>query len=199
MAVVTSFSLDQIVVAVSSYFADPSRNIVADVLEGEWNTEVHYGAPRVVVGLARFGYRDACGTRWAPNSWWDNGDGTVSPVIGARYQMFKVWVHSVAPNGTTPDQNAVAARKATAALSDVTFAAIREAHGASFPDGDGDWLNEARGDFVYGSVAWWSFVVPIPILGDPMPVVRAATVGFSAQLLLNDAVAATDASTVTFP
>jgi hypothetical protein len=185
MSMPAVFTLDGIVGDTIAFFADPSRAVVADVLAGEWNTKRHYGAPRVVIGLGKFQYREPTQTRWAPNSWWDIGGGLVAPVVAARVQQFQTWVHSPAPSGTSPVNVALASREATAALSDATYAAIRVSHGADFAPGDGDWMHEEQGEFVYGAAMWWTFAVPIPVLGDPMQFEVATRYGCTVEMVIN--------------
>jgi hypothetical protein len=190
MATATVDALSQIVAGVGAYFADPSRNVVADVEAGEWNVERHNGPPYVVIGHGPFQYAGAAAVanRTAPSHWWKITDTLYAPVVGQRDQTFLVWVHSPAPGdftSTDPTQIAVLAQVATMALSDLTYAALRDIHGHDLTPGPGKVLNPERGEFTYGSVVSWGFTIPVPVLGDTYTYENAQVMGMTVATVVN--------------
>ena len=190
----TVFGVDQLAADIG---ADLTANdVVADILIGEWNTEQHYGKPRVVVGIGPGKIEDPTGDRFGATGWVDLGDGTLASPFGVtvaralvhRAKQFPIWVHSVAPNGTAPANTAQAARQATAALVDAVVAAIRRTRGGMVMG----WTDEApvddsekRGEFVYGSVTTFGCVLAIPVFDVPTPLVQIGEVEGDAQITVD--------------
>ena len=174
--VATIDALTPIVEGIGSYLSDSNRLGAGApaVLAGEWQTEQNNGPSLVVVGLGALRYAGAAaespGQRATPGIW-DFGDGTAAQVVGIRYQTFVAWVHWADPNFATADPSAYAlnARVQTIALADVVYAGLRSLTDHDFAGTPGQPYNEPRGEFIFGSTVTWSFVIPIPVLGDLFP------------------------------
>ena len=180
----TVFGLDLFQADIQADFT--ANNVTAELLIGTWNAEVHYGAPRVVIGRSRFKIEDPTGDAFGANGWIDLGDGTAARALLHRAQTFAFWVHSVAPAGTAPLANAIAARQATDALLDATLAAIRRTRGGMILGWtDGEPLEEERGDFVYGSIVTFGVVIYVPVYDTPTPVAQAGEVEADAQITID--------------
>lgn len=161
----TVFGPDLLKAAIEEDFAAQEITGV-EVLVGEWRTADHGGAPRVVIGLGKGQIDDPSGARYAGRI--DLGDGRSARVLLERRQGYEVWVHSIEPEGTPPEQAAQRARSETAWLLDQTCAAMRRAHGglALFP-WPLDWIGEDLGPFAYGSVVHFSAPWALPIFDLP--------------------------------
>jgi hypothetical protein len=170
-------ALTPIVSGIGAYLSDVNRlgSGAPDVLSGEWQTQQNNGPSLVVVGLGGLRYAGAAaeepGLRSTPSYTWDFGDGFAAPVIGIRNQTFTVWVHWADPNFATADPSTYAlnARVQTLALSDLVFAGLRALTDHDFAGQPGQPFGEPRGEFVFGSTVAWSFVIPVPVLGDAYP------------------------------
>jgi len=168
----TVFGPDLLAAALAADFA--VRGVDVEVLVGEWETERHYGAPRIVVGEDTGSYDDPAGMRYGASGWIDVGNGQVARARLARVQKFPIWVHAVAPDDTAPGDVAQAAREATTALLDRTATAIARTRGGlpilPWPVTP---FNEARGDFVYGSIRRFDATIAIFALDDPSDTLTA--------------------------
>jgi hypothetical protein len=196
----TVFGVDQLAADVEADLA--ARGVVADVLIGEWNTEHHYGEPRVVFGRGGGKIEDPTGDRFGATGWIDLGNGTVARALLHRAKVFPVWVHSVAPPKTPPKLVAQEARRATDALLDATLAAIRRTRGGmvmGWTDEEPVNDSEKRGEFVYGSIVAFGVVLAVPVFDDPTPVASADEVEAEAQLEVDGTPVPTSPETLRAP
>jgi hypothetical protein len=162
------------------------RGIAAEILIGEWEDEKHRGQPRVVIGLDAFEIGEP-GGHYQPGAAWPVGSTQVARALGEDVESYSIWVHGIAPAGTPPDQVARASRIATKELVHATWAAIRRAHGGMFrARGRGQWINEVRGEFVYGALARFTLTIADPVLDDPLDLGAGTVLQMSASMTLGD-------------
>ncbi len=195
----TVFGPDRIRADVIADFA--VRAIVGvEVLVGEWQTERHYGAPRVVIGRGKGTYENPAETPNATNGWIDVGSGQVARPILGRAMTFPIWVHSIADASLVGDEYAEAARQATDALADLTAAAVARTRGGlpilPWPT---EPIGEARGEFVCGSMVRFDAKIWIPVFDDPSDTMTADEVIVDAQLDLDGTLAPTTPEIITYP
>ncbi len=193
-------ALTPMVAAVNAYFQNPSRGITnpVPVLAGSWEAyrTTNQGPPGyVVIAPGTFQYLGGSpvplGLHWAPGQDLElAADGSVTaPILDVRMQMFDVTVHGVAPGNwqdTTPGSPyALAQLIAATALSDLTRAALRDAHGHDLGMGPGKPLDPDRGEHAYGHTLTWTLgPIPIPVLGDVKAVISPAQIDNTVTLVL---------------
>lgn len=202
--------LTPIVDAVNSYFTSPARGIAAPVpvFQGDWETFRHdnQGPPGyVVIGRGNFQFVGSAvrGVRWAPGTGIPLDDTHEAPVVGARLQTLNVWTRAIPPgNWETQEPGsafAIAQTVAAYKLADLTWSALRDAHGHDLDPAAGKPLDPDRGEAGYGVVLAWSFgPIPVPVLGDVVPLTQPTGVSATIQAVINGT-PATPGDTVTAP
>lgn len=180
-------ALTPLVAGVRAYFADPARGISTPVpvLQGEQEIQKHTNdGPPGYVGIAfgGFTYADAgswngvSGVVWAPGGTPGvliAADGSLAaPIVGMRLQTYKIWVKGLINDGAsfsadTPDTVAQDQVTSAMALSDLTWAAMREVFAHPLTSGPWNLAAPERGEFNYGATLVGALgVIPIPVLGD---------------------------------
>jgi hypothetical protein len=164
-------SIDTLAAELASYFA--ARSIAVEVVLGNWQEAQHAGADRVIVGLGDFD-PDAPGTSVGlrPGVVIQTGATTAAQIVAVRTQEVVVWVHGVAPDGTSDAARTTANHVRTAQLLDATIAGLRRVVGrGALSFGKGAWPAAAIGDVTYGALARFKCLLDIPVLGDAWAVV----------------------------
>lgn len=138
---------------------------------GNWQSEIHAGADRIVLGLGTFD-PDAQNFPPGQSPGAVNHGATAAVTVALRAQEVIAWVHGVAPGGTSEAAVAAASHARASVLLDATTAALRRILGrGALVFGKGDWPSAAQGDVTYGALARFRFFVAIPVLGDAYAVV----------------------------
>jgi hypothetical protein len=151
---------------------------------GEWESFRHMPGARVVLGLGT-GDGVAIGDQthhYAPGALIATSDTTEARAVTALEQRVIVWVTAPPPTSAAGDQWPRLARGATRVLLGQTLAALFRAHGGPFPWGNVQWLNEARGDRLYGSAVRCEVRFLDPITDDDLDVATASEVDATVEL-----------------
>lgn len=149
-----------------------ARNIGATVVFGNWQVEQHKGGDRVVIGLGDFD-PDAQGLAplSGPGHFPHPGGSTAAPTLALHLQEGIVWVHGVAPEGTSDEERINAAHDRTTRLLHATIAGLRRVVGfGALIFGKGQWPAVDTADVTYGALCRFRFSVAVPVLGDPLGV-----------------------------
>lgn len=164
------------------------RGVGATVVFGNWQAEQHAGADRVVIGLADFDL-GAMGSQppgYTPGPVIHGA--TAAPTMALHLQEAIVWVHGVAPAGTSDEARIDASHDRTTVLLHATAAALIRVVGyGSLALGKGTWPVVDAADVAYGGLARFRFAVAVPVLGDllnvlpkPQKVATTMQMGFPA-------------------
>lgn len=197
------YTPDDLSAAIVSDFKARAIAIVVEV--GEWNPELHRGAPRIVIDFGDGDIGEPAAQHYTPGAWWPvTGTTKVARVLLDDAQRFVLWIH--APAVSTPEGEAAAARRATDQLLRQTMRAIRRNMASPFrvaakvrwPTKDDPATRDYPG-FVRGSLCRVEILLASPILDDAFAVGTVTGVQFSDQVILGGVAAPPETSSESTP
>jgi hypothetical protein len=161
----SDLSIPDLVIAVQADIA--ARGYAATkVLFGDWNASKHKDADYVIFGLGGFEFSDPLG----PGPYFQDPVAMTSQAraLYSRVQTCRVWVTAAPPVPAPDPLRAEKSQVATAALLHAVTTALWRAATGSLEQGPGEWPRPEQQQFVYGSLATFTFKLWIPVLDDAM-------------------------------
>jgi hypothetical protein len=138
------------------------------VVFGDWEATKHKGADYVIFGLRGFEFEAPNGQ--APGPYFQDPIAMTSQAraLYSRVQACQCWV-TAAPSVDAKDPlRAEKSQVATAALLHAVTAALWRAATGSLDMGPGEWPKPEQQQFLYGSLATFTFKLWVPVLDDAM-------------------------------